>query len=229
MSEAMIIRKGGGSGKLSPNTAILRVVTSTGCSVTVSNSSAGYSKTHADSDGFAWSSDANVKDHFFEIPSGAFGTITVTATNTYGTNTKTLTVNTAGKVYEQLCGGLNIILDSTFGLQDGYDDAIVYQYAQYDERNKIISITNRPNPGTVLFNYDAISITPYSKITISAKGFESGSTGNIYLFDKDGIKLSLQSFASSGETKTGDISNKYYDTAGLQISVIRSISEIVLS
>lgn len=226
MSEGMIIRRGGGGGGFDPTGAVLKVVTSAGCTVNVSGTS--YSRTQTDAEGFPRSDDANVVEHFFNIPSTAFGTITVTATNTYGTNTKTLTVNTAGKVYELLCGGLNIILDSTFGLQDGYDDAIVYQYAQYDDRYKIIRITSRPNPGTVLFNYDAISITPYSKITISAKGW-SGDSGYILLVDKDGIALSTQSFAYGGETKTGNISNKYYDTAGLQISVIASITEIVLS
>lgn len=227
MSEGMIIRRGSGGGGFDPTGAVLKVVTSAGCSVNVSGTS--YSRTQTDAEGFPRSGDANVVEHFFNIPATAFGTITVTATNTYGTNTKTLTVNTAGKVYEALCAGPNIILNSTFGLQDGYDDAIVYQYASYNDRNKSIDISQRPNPGSILFNYDAIPITAYSQITISAVGWETSYTGNIYLFDMDSVKLSNQSFSYNGETKTSDILNKYYDTAGLEISVIRKITEIVLS
>lgn len=149
MSDAYIVRRGKiiqGGGGFDPNGAALKVVTSTGCSVTVTGT--GYSQTHKNSDGFPRSDDANVTEHFFAIPASAFGTITVTATNVYGTNTKTITVDTAGKVYEVLCAGLNIILDSTFGLKSGWGmhlksgsyGSVIFD--QYNLKYKIMSSSN---------------------------------------------------------------------------------------
>ena len=98
MSDAYIVRRGKiiqGGGGFDPNGAILKVVTSTGCTVAVTGT--GYSQTQQDGDGFPRSDDANVTEHFFSIPASAFGTITVKSTNTYGDNTKTVSVNTAGR------------------------------------------------------------------------------------------------------------------------------------
>ena len=59
MSDAYIIRRGGGGGEgFDPNDAVLKVVTSTNCTVLVTGT--GYSKTHQQADGFPRSGDANV-------------------------------------------------------------------------------------------------------------------------------------------------------------------------
>ena len=215
MSEGMIIRRGGGGGGFDPTGAILKVVTSAGCTVNVSGTS--YSRTQTDAEGFPRSGDANVVEHFFNIPSTAFGTITVTATNTYGTNTKTLTVNTAGKVYEQLCGGLNIILDSTFGLQSGLA-LVASNYTYVDRDKEIVSTSYSINPNSLLFS-DDINITPYSQLTV-AFGTHAGSpvkSATVSLIDEGNTTLARLIFSDS-EEKTGSITNKYYPTAKLHCS-----------
>lgn len=221
MSEGMIIRRGGGGGGFDPTGAILKVVTSAGCTVNVSGTS--YSRTQTDAEGFPRSGDANVVEHFFNIPSTAFGTITVTATNTYGTNTKTLTVNTAGKVYEALVSAPNIILNSTFGLQSGYTPLSTWW--TYSERDKTLT---RSGAGLRKIFTSGIPVAPYSKLTVT--GVAASQTENtVSLIDQDQITICLlQNYTIISSTKTGDITSEFYPTAELWSS-LGTITEIVLS
>lgn len=228
MSDCMIIRRGGASGEgFDPNGAVLKVVTSTGCTVLVTGT--GYSKTHQQADGFPRSGNANVTEHFFSIPASAFGTITVKATNTYGDNTKTLTVNTAGKVYEQLCGGINIILDGTFGLQDGMQ--IYSGNAAYDDRNKQIVISNGIGSGWLFGSSvsggTVIPITEYTEITCTA--VSRNDNGYLILLDQADATLATMSFTRTSREQTAEITNKYYDSAGIFFSSMDSITEIILA
>ena len=118
---------------LDKSNAVLKVVTSSGCSIYVTGT--GYSQSHTNSEGFPRSGSTDVIEHFFSIPPSAFGTINVRAHNSYGDNTNTVSVNTAGRAYEVLCGGVNIILDGTFGLQSGYT---LGSYWKYSDRYKYI-------------------------------------------------------------------------------------------
>ena len=225
MSDAYIVRRGGGDGEgFDANGAVLKVVTSTNCTVLVTGT--GYSKTHQQADGFPRSGDANVTEHFFSIPASAFGTITVKATNTYGDNTKTITVNTAGKVYELLCGGVNIILDSTFGLQDGFSTGSFYY--TYNDRSKRIEGNN---PGTSATLSPAISVGPYEHFTVSFSSGGSSYTPYISLIDQDNTSIARVSTSSTSVTqKTSNITGKYYPTASIALSArIEYITEIVLS
>lgn len=228
MSDAYIIRRGGGGGEgFDPNGAVLKVVTSTNCTVLVTGT--GYSKTHQQADGFPRVSDANVTEHFFSIPASAFGTITVKATNTYGDNTKTITVNTAGKSYELYCGGINIILDSTFGLQSGFLNKLHLTYGGYSERYK--SIRRASTSIGVTGNIADIPVGPYSTLQITASRHESQST-TMSLEDQDNMVLSSFYFNVSGSRTVSDtIGNKYYATAKLVINSpgFYEITEIVLS
>ena len=60
---------------LDTNSAILEVVTSTGCSVSITNGTNTF--TQQDADGFVRTGDANVTEHFFVIPTAAFGTFSI--------------------------------------------------------------------------------------------------------------------------------------------------------
>lgn len=219
---------------LDTNSAILKVVTSTGCSVNVSNVAhdGNYNITQLDSEGFVRSGDANVTEHFFIIPLAEFGTFDVTSTHpTYGPYTKTnaVVIGSAGKVYEVLCGGKNIILDGTFGLQDGIQ---LYQsWITYDAVEKQINIAS--STGSWLFGNSVtggavIPIAAYTKITIRSASGSYGS-GYLYLRDQDNRTLATIGTTSSWLTQTADITNKYYDTAGIYFSSVNAITEIILT
>lgn len=228
MSEAMIVRRGGGSkgGGFDPTGAVLKVVTSAGCIVDIS--ATGYTATQIDSDGYPRIGNPDVVEHFFNIPATAFGTVTVMATNDYGMNTKTLTVNTAGKVYEQLCGGINIILDPTFGLQDGY--TVASNVWEYSERYKYLH-----NTGSDVSNYKTlfqnIPVEQYEQIKVTGQAYSAGSN-NFDVRDQDGVYLCrLTGFTSQQgqySTVTGILTDKYYPTAYFTVRLIY-ITEIVLS
>jgi len=201
MSEGMIIRRGGGGGGFDPTGAILKVVTSAGCTVNVSGTS--YSRTQTDAEGFPRSGDANVVEHFFNIPSTAFGTITVTATNTYGTNTKTLTVNTAGKVYEALIGGINILLNSTLGKQDGFSisDDGAGTSSVYDSDYKTYTLRVITSSSGVFRFSGSYSVSLYDKIKITYKTESTSASSAWKLFgaNKDNVQVFNQSLGV-GET-----------------------------
>lgn len=225
MSDAYIIRRGGSGGEgFDPNGAVLKVVTSTNCTVLVTGT--GYSKTHQQADGFPRSGDANVTEHFFSIPASAFGTITVKATNTYGDNTKTLTVNTAGKSYELLCGGINIILNSTFGLQSGY--TVNPSSLAYSDRDKKITGNYNLNADTLLFN-ESTPVSAYSELTVYASPGSGMASWSIALKDTDGVELARAGYSGTGG-ETSSISGTYYPVAKLYVyGLIKEIREIVLS
>jgi hypothetical protein len=222
----MIIRRGGGGQGFDPNGAVLKVVTSTGCTVAVTNATAGYSKTHQQADGYPRSNDADVTEHFFSIPASAFGTLTVVATNTYGTNTKTITVNTAGKVYELLCGGLNIILNSTFGLQEGYSwknlgaAATRYNetYKRIEHTDSYVSTKGRIEPQTPITQYDTLTVSGTLPTGIGAYKMS-------LRIDESTIVCSFQ---GSGRS-SGLITDKHYPSAYFYAETFETISEIVLS
>lgn len=225
-----------GGGGFDANSAILKVITSTNCTVLVTGTN--YSETHQQADGFPRSSDANVTEHFFSIPTTAFGTITVTSTNTYGNNTKTITVDTAGKVYEVLCGGKNIILDGTFGLQDGYvvnnNFPSNYGNLSYDDRKK--QITGNYNSGNYnntapLFNQD-IPVSAYSQLKITGGPLHTGYDSWFYLVDEENYNICTVRIRGTGsDTATGDIDETLlHSTAKLTIGEkIGYISEIILT
>lgn len=224
MSDCMIIRRGGGGQGFGPNGAVLKVVTSTGCTVLVTGT--GYSKTHQQADGFPRSGDANVTEHFFSIPASAFGTITVKATNTYGDNTKTITVNTAGKSYELLCGGVNIILNSTFGLQEGF--SISNFYYTYNDRYKRIEAPDTANVTADL--YPAVSVAPYEYMTVSFSSMSSSYNASMSLQDSARALVSFEHQGTSITQQTKAITNKYDPTATIHIgNRVKYITEIVLS
>ena len=211
---------------LDTNSAILKVVTSTGCSVTVTNGTDTF--TQQAGQGFVRPNDANVTEHFFVIPAAAFGTYSVTSTHpTYGDNTKqnAVVIGAAGKIYEVLCGGVNIILDGTFGLQEGYTlDTYRWQYSDITK-----DITPQSTAyGTHLFSPNfPIPVAAYSEIEIGAFGVDT-VTHKINLIDQDSrILCSLDFLNSSYAKRTGVITNKYYPTAGLQIWC-REITSIIL-
>lgn len=225
MSDAYIVRRGGGGEGFDPNGAVLKVVTSTNCTVLVTGT--GYSKTHQQADGFPRSGDANVTEHFFSIPASAFGTITVKATNTYGDNTKTITVNTAGKVYELLCGGINIILNSTFGLQEGFLNKLDVTGGKYSARYK--KIQKFSGYDTFSATITDIPVGPYGTLRISGTGKYSDS--GIILRDSDSTLLCNIVIGATTSTKSGAITNKYYAYATLLTYVggFTEITQIVLS
>jgi len=186
MSDCMIIRRGGGGQGFDPNGAVLKVITSTGCTVLVTGT--GYSKTHQQADGFPRSSDANVTEHFFSIPASAFGTITVTVSKVYTnegvsdtlTASKTITVNTAGEVYELLIAAPNIILNSTFGLQEGWS----INRGAYNNVTKQYKLSGNPDQRLsydLLFNNaNRFSLAPYDQIDITVSTVNT-SGGNVVL------------------------------------------------
>lgn len=193
MSDCMIIRRGGGGQGFDPNGAVLKVITSTGCTVLVTGT--GYSKTHQQADGFPRSNNADVTEHFFSIPASAFGTITVKATNTYGDNTKTLTVNTAGKVYELLCAGLNIILNSTFGLQSGWNMYRTEGYGSvsYNQYDRVFTLNSGSNATAIALyhgNDGKIDFTPYDNIKLKYTFSGQPQSSSAYLKGADGFSYS---------------------------------------
>ena len=215
---------------LDTNSAILEVVTSTGCSVSITNGTNTF--TQQDADGFVRTGDANVTEHFFVIPTAAFGTFSVTSTHpTYGGNTKTnaVVIGNAGKIYEVLCGGKNIILNSTFGLQDGY--SLQYGYASYDAINKEIAMMAEAQYNTLLLSN--IPVRAYSELTLTAKGWgASGSGHEGYIFlRQDGVGeiANAGPFTASESGTTVNITGAYYETANLLIDSIRTITEIILT
>lgn len=209
-----------------PNGAVLKVITSTNCTILVTGT--GYSKTHQQADGFPRSSNANVTEHFFSIPASAFGTITVKATNTYGDNTKTITVDTAGNVYELLCGGINIILNSTFGLQSGYTFPYGLGLA-YDSRTKRITGSfNGSTTWQLLFNED-IPVSAYTHLTAYVStGYADYHYFDLGLRDEENTII-CRVYGTSGSI-TAEIDDVVYPTAKMVIrQEITLISEIVLS
>ena len=232
MSDAYIVRRGKiiqGGGGFDPNGAVLKVVTSTGCSVAVTGT--GYSRTHQDSDGFPRSDDANVTEHFFSIPASAFGNFSVTATNNYGSNFKTVEdINTAGRVYEVKVSAPNIILNSTFGLQDGV--TLNNAHWQYSDFDKTITHKNSGSVdyGTYLFagETSALSVSPYSRLTITAQGVDA-TTHSMSLVDEENhtLWISTALYLNAPTEVTNNFAfDPYYDTAGL-ICSCSNISEIV--
>ena len=220
-----IFGKTGTFGGFNTAGAILKVITSSGCTVKIQNGS--YVKTQQTGEGFVRSGDANVKEHFFSIPASAFGTFTVTASKVYSgstlTNSKTIAVNTADRVYEIAVAAPNIILDSTFGLQSGYS---VSDYFTYNARDKTI-ISQSQNDTSGVFS-QAIPVSAFSTLTVAARG-PGGSW--VYLKDQEGVTLvSLGSFYGEGIIEhSGSITNKYYPTAYLYAAHMSSINKIVLN
>lgn len=217
---------------LDTNSAILKVVTSTGCSVTVTNGTDTF--TQQDADGFVRPNDANVTEHFFVIPTAAFGTFSVTSTHpTYGDNTKTnaVVIGNAGKVYEVLCGGINIILDSTFGLQDGIQ--LYREEVRYDDINKQIIIPSNVGSdwlfGNSVSGGAVIPIAAYTGIKITAASGPTASAGYLYLRDQADRTLATIGTNFSPTTSTAAITNKYYDTAGIYFHTVSQIIEIILT
>ena len=229
MSEGMIIRRGGGGGGFDPTGAVLKVVTSAGCTVNVSGTS--YSRTQADAEGFPRSGDANVVEHFFNIPSTAFGTITVTVSKVYGTDTliatKTATVGIAGKVYEVLCAAPNILLNSTFGLQAGLE---LNSGFSYSERYKEISVSGiMTDNWRNLFTND-IPVTAFELLTVTLSGSSSAAYGYVGLLDEDDELLSQVAAMGSEISGSASIQNKYYPTANVRVKgYLSQVSEIILS
>lgn len=231
MSDCMIIRRGGGRNGFDKNGAVLKVVTSTGCSVTVTNSNAGYSETRQSSDGFPRGSDSSVIEHFFSIPSSAFGTFSVEVSKAYSGTTltanKSLSVNSAGKVFEVLIGAPNIILNSTFGFQTMYT---LPSNASYDETTKTLSTYNIY--GTLLSGVPTRRFTKLKCTAMQAYN-QSGSSGSITLSLSGSYTsqctLSPYNNMYAYQTLEGSISNRTADTSNLNTSYISRISEIVLT
>lgn len=201
------------------NGAVLKVITSTGCTVLVTGT--GYSKTHQQADGFPRVDDANVTEHFFSIPASAFGTITVKATNTYGDNTKTLTVDTAGKVYEQLCGGINIILNSTFGLQEGYSWTRTSGNSVYNGTYKRIEYVSGNSSGGFL--EPDVPVTAFDTLTVESTAFSAGLESHLIT---QGVTIC--SISGAGE-KSAQITDKHYATATFGASSFQYITKIILT
>ena len=206
-----------GGGGFDANGAVLKVVTSTGCTILVTGTN--YSETHQQANGFPRSSDANVTEHFFSIPTTAFGTITVTATNIYGSNIKTLSIDTIGKIYEILCGGKNVILSASFGLQDGY--SWVGDNSTYNADKKLIESTDlRAATGS----FQSVPIAAFDTVTVIATA--AGAQYYVLLSDKN--NASICSFYSN-TTTTGQITDKTYDTAKLMVQGFSQITEIIFN
>lgn len=188
MSDCMILRRGGGGQGFDPNGAVLKVVTSTGCTVAVTNATAGYSKTHQQADGYPRSNNEDVTEHFFSIPASAFGTLRVVATNTYGDNTKDIAVNTAGKVYEALVSAPNILLNSEFGKQDGFSITASSGSATYDSDYKTYTLSASTVSGDFFHFSKAYDVLPYSRIRITSRQNSTTNTPvySIYAKNKDG-------------------------------------------
>jgi hypothetical protein len=210
---------------LDTNSAILKVVTSTGCSVTVTNGTDTF--TQQDADGFVRPNDANVTEHFFVIPTAAFGDFDVTVTHpTYGPNTKTraATIGNAGKVYEVLCGGKNIILDNDFGLQDGYTVAI--SALNFDSRTNCI-VGNFYSASTAALFLQDIPVAAYNSLGITI--VNNSATVDFTLKDEEGYTVASATRYGSGDL-SAEITNKKYPTAKLYVSgEINKISKIVLT
>lgn len=214
---------------LDTNSAILKVVTSTGCSVTVTNGTNTF--TQQAGQGFVRPNDANVTEHFFVIPAAAFGTYSVTSTHpTYGDNPKTnaVVVGNAGQVYEVLCGGKNIILDGTFGLQDGFLNNLTISGGEYNARSKKIQTTS----GYQGFGgrLTGIPVGPYDTLTVAATGYDVNT--RIDLIDAADVALCQLSFGKTAVEQSGAITNKYYDYATLDFNgngIVKEITKIMLT
>lgn len=219
---------------LDTNSAILKVVTSTGCSVSVTNGTDTF--TQQDADGFVRTGDANVTEHFFVIPTAAFGTFSVTSTHpTYGDNTKTnaVVIGNAGKIYEVLCGGKNVILSPVFGLQSGY--YIDSRYFLLDDENHIKGRTNNGNFVPVFYddgNEFVVPVEIYTRITCTALA-ASNSSCTMKLTDQGGRDIAvINGFNNSAGYRTlyADITNKRYPMASLRCQDMRfDITEIILT
>jgi hypothetical protein len=212
---------------LDTDSAVLKVVTSTGCSVSVTNGTNTF--TQQDADGFVRTGDANVTEHFFVIPTAAFGTFSVTSTHpTYGNNTKTnaVVIGNAGKVYEVLCGGKNIILNSTFGLQEGF--SISGNYYTYNDRDKRIE---GPDNASVTADLSpAVSVAPYEYMTVSFSSVSSSYNASMYLRDSERALVSFEHQSVSITQQTKAITNKYDPTATIRIgNRVKYITEIILT
>ena len=212
---------------LDTNSAILKVVTSTGCSVSVTNGTDTF--TQQAGQGFVRPNDANVTEHFFVIPATAFGTFTVTSTHpTYGDNIKTnaVVIGDAGKVYEVLCGGKNIILDGTFGLQEGF--SISGNYYTYNDRDKRIEAPDNANGYADLS--PAVSVAPYEYMTVSFSSMSSSYNASMYLRDSERALVSFEHQSVSITQQTKAITNKYDPTATIRIgNRVKYITEIILT
>jgi hypothetical protein len=206
MSDAYIVRRGkiiqGGGGGFDPNGAVLKVVTSTGCTVTVTGT--GYSQTHQNSDGFPRSDDANVTEHFFSIPASAFGDIDVSVSNQYSgetiTNSRTIEVETAGKVYEMYITTPNILLDSNFGMQSGFAFDLTNGSYSYDSDYKeiVINCSSVANTSYVAVTHDSYAVSSYSQLKIAAEQvdfpYNDGESISFSLVNKDGDVEASESY-----------------------------------
>lgn len=215
-------------GGLSTSDAILKVITSTGCSVTVTHGTDVF--TQQDADGFVRPNDAAVTEHFFAIPTAAFGTYNVKSTHpTYGDNEKqnAVTINAAGKVYEVLCGGKNIILDGTFGLQSGFN--IMYDNVfSYNELTKEITVLQSLTTPTRLFANE-VPVLAYSSLLATASVRVNTDSWEIRLVDIADNVISRPWKTGSG-TATDEISGALYQTAYLYAYARPTvIKEIVLT
>lgn len=205
MSEAMIVRK--------KAEAILKVVTSTGCSVTVRGTN--YYRIHQPTDGIERSDDPLVTDHTFIIPKFFPQSINVTVSNRYGNNGKTIYIDPdyPGKEYEVLCGGANIILNSTFGLNRNVFKTNYWRY--FDEDKTVRKINSGGEASKDVFS-SKIAIDRFQALTItgicSSQYYDSAA-----LYDKDGRQLCLLShFGKETFTRlTSSITGRVYDYADL--------------
>lgn len=216
MIDAMIVRK--------KAKAILKVVTSTGCSVTVSGTN--YNRTHQSSEGIERSDDPLVTDHTFIIPEFVSGVIEVAVSNRYGDNGKTIYIDPdhPEKEYEVLCGSANIILNPTFGLNRN----VFYSYDwEYSDEDKIARRIGG-NLDHYVFS-SRIAIDRFQALTItgicSSQYYDSAA-----LYDKDGRQLCLLSpFGEETFTRiTSSITGRVYDDANLRASCYE-FKEIVFS
>jgi hypothetical protein len=128
-------------------------------------------------------------------------------------------------VYEVLIAAPNIILNSTFGLQEGLT---LGSGVLYSDRDKELTLpgsgdTRRPMLAT------AIPITPYSSVEVTACVYESYNTGTFFVEDQDNQLLGSINFGDiSYVTRHSNIAGQYYPTAYLTYRGHYRIKEIVL-
>jgi hypothetical protein len=128
-------------------------------------------------------------------------------------------------VYEVLVAAPNIILNSTFGLQNGLT---LGSGVSYSDRDKELTFSTTSS-SKELFLTD-IPIMPYSTVTVTARAYSSQATGFFHIVDQDTHTLCTIGFDDINYVqKSGSITGQYYPTAYLKYrSALVGIKEIVL-